>query len=427
MMRRLHRSHVVTRRRPPLPSCMIAGLLGIFLLAPATAAGGQESFPEQGFLYGKVTTRSGATYEGRMRWADEEAFWGDLFNSSKQERPYLDDVPRDKRHRREPIRIFGIPIGVRLDNVFEGRRFVARFGDIRKIRVLRGNEAVVTMKSGSDVEVDGGSNDLGGRIFIWDADAGEIELRWNRIDTIEFLPTPVDIEVSDHRLHGTVKTDVGEFRGFIQWDQEECLASDELDGDHRDGRMSIEMGRIRSIERYSRSRSRVTLRDGKELLLDGTNDVNHENRGIFVEDPRYGRLLISWDAFDAVEFSDPGPSGPAYQEFSPGKPLYGTVTDRDGKRYRGRIVYDVDEQESWELLDGEWRDVEYQIPFALVAAIVPEHRDASRVLLHGGEELLLENSADVGGDHAGVLVFGEGREDPTYLPWAEVGRIDFDG
>ncbi|MCP4655623.1 MAG: hypothetical protein GY856_09415 [bacterium] len=428
MMRRLHRSHVVTRYRPHLPSCMIAGLLGAFLLAAASASWGQESFPDQGFIYGEVETRSGSTYEGRMRWADEEAFWGDLFNSTKEERPYLDDVPRDERRRREPVKIFGVSIGLHLDtDVFEGRRFVARFGDIRKIRVRRGNEAVVTMKSGSEYEVDGGSNDLGGTIFIWDVDAGEVELRWNRIDTIEFLPTPVDVEVSDHRLHGTVKTDVGEFRGFIQWDQEECLASDELDGDHRDRRMSIEMGRIRSIERYSRSRSRVILRDGEELVLDGTNDVNSDNRGIFVEDPRYGRLLISWDAFEAVEFSEPGTSGPSYQEFAPGKPLHGTVTDRGGKSYRGRIVYDVDEQESWEVLDGEWRDVEYRIPFELVAAVIPEGRDASRVLLKGGEELLLEDSADVGGDHAGVLIFGEERAEPSYLPWEEVRRIDFDG
>ena len=422
MMRNLHRSHVVARYLPP---CMIAGLVGAFLLA--VPARGQESFPEQGFIYGKIETRSGSTYEGRMRWADEEAFWGDLFNSSKEERPYLDDVPREQRRRREPVRIFGISIGVRWENTFGGRSFIARFGDIRQIRVREGDEAVVTMKSGSEYEIDGGSNDVGGKIFIWDGEAGEIELRWDRIRTIEFLPTPVGIEVSDHRLHGTVKTDVGEFRGFIQWDQDECLASDELDGDSRDGRMSIEMGRIRSLERYSPSRSRVMLRDGREFILRGTNDVDSDNRGIFVEDPRYGRVLVSWDAFESVEFADPGPSGPAYQEFAPAKPLHGTVTDRDGKSYRGRIVYDIDETESWELLNGQWRDVEYNIPFALIAAIVPEGRDASRVVLRSGEELLLEDAADVDEDNAGVLILGENSSEPTYLPWEEVRRIDFDG
>ncbi len=37
----------------------------------------------QGFLYGRITTTDGDTYEGRLRWGgDEEAFWGDYFNVS---------------------------------------------------------------------------------------------------------------------------------------------------------------------------------------------------------------------------------------------------------------------------------------------------------------------------------------------------------
>jgi len=32
----------------------------------------------ESFLYGRLTTDDGATYEGRLRWGgDEEAFWGD--------------------------------------------------------------------------------------------------------------------------------------------------------------------------------------------------------------------------------------------------------------------------------------------------------------------------------------------------------------
>ena len=42
----------------------------------------------QGFLYGRITTTDGDTYEGRLRWGgDEEAFWGDYFNGSKDENP----------------------------------------------------------------------------------------------------------------------------------------------------------------------------------------------------------------------------------------------------------------------------------------------------------------------------------------------------
>ena len=58
-----------------------------------------------------------------------------------------------------------------------------------------------------------------------------------------------------NRYDGTVHTDDGSFRGYIQWDQDECLSSDELDGENRDGEVSLRMGEIRSIERRSRNSS----------------------------------------------------------------------------------------------------------------------------------------------------------------------------
>ena len=66
----------------------------------------------QGFLYGRITTADGATYEGRLRWGgDEEAFWGDYFNGSKDENPWaahasLEGSPDES----PPIKIFGFEI-----------------------------------------------------------------------------------------------------------------------------------------------------------------------------------------------------------------------------------------------------------------------------------------------------------------------------
>jgi hypothetical protein len=67
---------------------IFAALLGASAL-PLPAAAGDE-----GFLYGRLTTRDGTTYEGRLRWDDEEAFWGDFFNSSKEDNPWVDEAPR---------------------------------------------------------------------------------------------------------------------------------------------------------------------------------------------------------------------------------------------------------------------------------------------------------------------------------------------
>jgi hypothetical protein len=403
-------------------ACALLFLAAVVTAAvpPATAA------PTEGFLYGRIVTRDGNTYQGRLRWEEEEAFWGDYFNSTKEHNPWVSLAPRRERDsRRRTIEIFGVEIGT-IGGWRDGhakRQFVARFGDIAKIEPGRGDRVLVTLKNGTPFELDGGSNDVGATVRVWDGRFGVVEVEWRRIASIELLPTP-PLGAAPQRLHGTVQTRVGDFTGFVQWDQDECLGSDVLDGETRDGDMKIPMGNIRAIEKRSSSSSRVYLRDGRDVTLSGTNDVNRSNRGIFVDDPRYGRVLVSWEAFERVDFSDGG-SGPGYGDYPAGAPLSGTVTVADGRRLTGRLVYDLDESETTEMLDGEWRDIDYSIPFGLVAAVVPRG-NASRVILRSGEELVLEGTADVSPDNAGMLVFAGGSENPTYVPWRDVERIDFD-
>jgi hypothetical protein len=405
-------------------------LLGVGALSTVTPAEAQErNSDSRGFLYGRITTRSGSVYEGRLRWnGDEEAFWGDFFNAGKEDLPYLKYVPREERRRRKSIEIFGIPIGISHGDDEEGRQLVARFGDLRRIEVDRSDDAMVIFKSGTRYEVSGGSNDVDGdtEIAVWDRGAGEIQVQWKEIRTIDFLPTPANLAVPAFRLRGTVHTEDGSFRGYIQWDQDECLSSDELDGETRDGKVSLQMGQIRSIERRSRDSSKVVLRDGRTFVLDGTNDVDSSNRGIYVHDGRFGRVLVNWDAFRRVDFDPPGGSGPAYTDFRPGRPLFGKVSTSQGKTYRGRLVYDADETETTELLNGQRNDIEYSIPFARIAFLLPERTDSSRVVYKDGKELKLEDAVDVGRDNAGVLVFEQGQKEPRYVAWEDVRRIDFE-
>ena len=380
----------------------------------------------KGFLYGKISTRNGSTYEGRIRWGKEEAFWGDHFNSTKEERPYVDQAPRRERRQRETFKIFGITIGSRWQGISDGRSLIARFGDIRRIEVRHHDEAVLTMKNGSEIEIDGGSNDLGGKVHIWDREIGEVEVRWDRIDEIEFSEAPSDLEIAETRLYGTIQTRSGEFKGFIQWDQDECLSVDKLDGESRDGELSIEMGKIRTLERYSRDSTRVVLNTDREFVLEDSNDVDSDNRGIFVEDSRYGRVLVEWEAFERLDFEEPETSGPSYEDFAPAKALWGTVTDDGGKTHSGRIVYDLDEAESWEILSGDYQDIKYFIPLGLVASIIPESQDSSLIVLGSGEKLTLEDSADVGDGNDGVLILKGEESEPVYLAWNDIQRIDFE-
>jgi hypothetical protein len=159
-------------------------------------------------------------------------------------------------------------------------------------------------------------------------------------------------------------------------------------------------------------------------VLSDTPEVGHGNLGIYVDDGRYGRVLISWDAFERLDFS-PGASGPAYGDFPTGRPLTGSVTTRAGRRLAGRLVYDLDESETTETLDAPANGVDYTIPFGLVASIVlPGREERARVMLHDGEELQLERAGDLGAGNAGMLIFVDGSQRPEYVLWTDVEHID---
>ena len=65
---------------------ILLALVALALAFPAWATSRAD-----GFLYGTVETNSGNNYTGLIRWGTEEAFWDDLFNSAKDDLPYLED------------------------------------------------------------------------------------------------------------------------------------------------------------------------------------------------------------------------------------------------------------------------------------------------------------------------------------------------
>jgi hypothetical protein len=396
--------------------------------APAIAPG-PETY--QGFLYGRITTVDGATYEGRLRWGvGEEAFWGDTFNGSKHENPWLAEVPPDRRLREHhPIEIFGIKLAERERQLDVRRQLMARFGEIARLEATGVKLVRVTLKSGTVVDLDRfEASDFDDTVRVWDGTRGVVDLDSLRIRTIELLPTPL-LQAAPSRLHGTVHTHTGDYTGFVAWDRDKSVGTDELAGRAAEGELRLRFDTIRSIARRSRD-SLVTLLDGREIALFGSRDAGRGNRGVYVDDPRYGRVLISWDAFERVDFSPSG-SGPAYGDFPPGRPLTGSVTTRAGSRLAGRIVYDLDESETGDTLDAPSEGVDYNIPLGQVASIVPPGPQArgdqrAKVTLQSGEELQLDCRGDLGPGNAGLLIFVDGRQHPEYVSWTDVGQIDFD-
>lgn len=384
----------------------------------------------EALLYGRVTTHDGTVYEGRLRWGgSEEALWGHYFNGFKGENPWAGYVASDRLPKeRLSLDLFGIELLRWERPVTLGRPFMARFGHLARIEP-RVRDVWVTLKSGTVVRLDRfGADDLNDGVRVWDSSRGVVDLTEWRVRSIEFLPSP-SRGGGSFLLHGTVRTRQGDFTGLIQWDRQDCLGSDEIDGDLAGRALSVRFDAIRSIARHSRDSSLVTLRDGGELLLTGTREVGRGNRGIYVDDRRYGRVLISWDAFQRADFDGEG-AGPAYDDFPAGRPLVGRVTTRSGRRLSGRLVYDLDESETTDTLDAPWQGVDYTLPFALVASIeLPGAGGAgtphATVSLRSGETLRLELTGDLGRWHAGLLVF-DGGPRPEYVPWAEVVRVDFD-
>ena len=395
----------------------------------------------QGFLYGRVTTDDGAAYLGRLRFGgDEEAFWGDYFNGSKGDNSWAAHAPAGRRAENgRPITIFGfeIPFGERQTDLV--RPFMARLGDIARIEA-RGRHVRVTLKSGTVFDLDRmAASDFDDGVRVWDDRRGVVDLAsWAggipppsrlRIRAIELLPT-ARLGAVPARLHGTVHTRQGDFSGFVQWDRQYCVGLDELDGRTDNGALSLRFDAIRSIARRSADSSLVTLLDGRQIALSGTRRVGRGNRGIYVDDARYGRVLVSWDAFERIDFTAGG-SGPAYNDFAPGRPLTGSVTTRGGRRLPGRLVFDLDESETTETLDAPSQGVDYTIPFGLIASIAPvdpQERGArgARVALQSGEELLLDRAGDLGAGNAGMLVFIDGRQRPEYVEWTDIDQLDLD-
>lgn len=394
--------------------------LSLLMLIISTSMSANE-----GFIYGKLTTIDGDVYTGQIRWGKEEAYWTDIFNGTKDGNDNYRHLSReDKEELRDKARdrnSWGnvwVNWGSSRSEYETTHEFQARFGDISKIELTRRSEVRLTLRNGNEIYVQDGSNDFGAEVRVMDDELGETSFRWSRIESIEFMDTPSNLRSTmGDALYGTVEFYGGELTGVIQWDHDERLSTDMLDGDTRDGDVSIEFGNLASIEKDG-SGSTVVTKSGREMYLRGSNDVNSSNRGIIVT-TAYGRVDIPWREFRKVTFSDAPNSLKKYSDFAGMKKLSGSVQTTDGETLSGDIIFDLDEEFSFEMLQGSDDDVEYIIPFESVKSISPKNWDYSTIVLKDGSELTLGDARDVSEDNDGVLVF-TGSGDPKFVLWEDI-------
>lgn len=395
--------------------------------------------PPSDRLYGRVLTAGGETYEGYIRWDRNEGSWVDILNGDKEipwqnfrDAERLDRSYRGERDREHSISVFGLHISW---TDHEGRNDPEtasagiRMGHIQSLRVLGSHRARLKLKSGQEVEMDGGSTDVGDglrRLVVEDPERGVVELRWRDLDEVDFMKAPGGAQAPPAaRLFGTLRTrDGDEFRGYLAWNTDEILGSDVLDGNDHGQRRRIPFDRIAAIERDGSSAARIVLENGEELVLRGHADVDDSNRGIAVEDPGLEQVQVGWEDFDEVRFSEPPGNGSGYDDFDGGHRLEGTVETVDGRRVSGAIRWDNDEEYGWEMLDGRQGDVDFDIEFAQIAHIEPDSDWGAAVTLRDGRSFHLEGSNDVDDDNRGIYVTPQGGE-TELVRWRDLRQVTF--
>ncbi|MCZ4694315.1 hypothetical protein DWB61_04550 [Ancylomarina euxinus] len=405
----------------------------LFLLIGSITITTPVSAQNDCMLYGSITTIEGKTYEGPIRWGDEEVFLSDIFNSEKISNPYLKYLNKSnfKTNYKSSSRSSNKDwINVSVDNKrhntnYLARKFQCRFGDIKSITITGRESVNLELKSEKYINLSGGSNDVNTRISIIDIELGMLSLNWNKIDVIKFFRPKQKISDSfGQGIYGKLTTTQGVFTGFVQWDHDERLLDDKLDGKSSDGDLKIPFRKIKNITKQENA-CLVKLASGREIELYGTNDVNSSNKGIIVNLPNIGRADFHWKHFISFEILEEKTlESLCDKSFPNSERLYGKVFTKTGEELEGVIVYDLDEAMDSELLNGYNDDIKFSIPFRNIESIKPMANNYAAVVLKSGEKLFLGDQADVSNKNAGILIFTS-SEEFSIFKWDEIEKIVF--
>lgn len=245
--------------------------------SPRPAGNGVNSAPSVADrrLYGTVET-DGRAWTGYLAWDRDEVL--------------LDDILDGYEDRRS--------VEIAFEEIAEVVRSSHR-GSIVKLRdgserFLSGTNDVDDGHRGMDVAVPG---------------LGRVRIPWDETTRVVFekppaSPTYASFDGGAPLYARVATTDGAALEGRLLWDLDEGFSFEELDGDLDEVEVSVAFRHIAKIVPLQRGGSRVVLRDGSELVLTGSNDVESSNRGIQVWNDR-GRVdEIAWERIEEVVFSE---------------------------------------------------------------------------------------------------------------------------
>lgn len=411
---------------PAVSSALVAAATVLIGFSAMTA-----SAADTGVIFGTIELADDQSITGTMRWGGQESHWVHHFNGDKAEPFDLDSLSREDRQQVEA----NLP-GPRFEvnghvielvrwlgrSELQRQAFAVEFGQIRELKP-DGERVTLTLVDGSTIEADGGSDDIGAQVDVMTL-AGDIRnVDWDDIRRVRFhAPDQPGSPQFPPYLYGQVKTRDTTYTGFIDWDRDERYPDEELDGEVNGEDRAVTFAAIRSIANQGES-SLVTLTDGTELSMSGTNDVNSENRGIIVHTTDTGWVLIPWSTFESVRFQPHPPGLPTYTELGSSEPIKARVKTRS-EELTGNLAFDLDQRSRGEMLRGKLESGEqFKIPWRLIERLSPNSDNTCTVTLRSGRALKLGRNPDVTQANAGVAIFDPAGSNSRYVTWDQVTEI----
>ncbi|MGB8658311.1 MAG: hypothetical protein WCE90_11095 [Candidatus Zixiibacteriota bacterium] len=229
-------------------------------------------------LYGTVETERGDKFKGFVNWDMDELFYSDILDGE------------EGGHTRK------IP-----------------FGKIAAIERRSSSSSWVYMRNGDKIKLSGSNDvDSGNRgIVVTDPDFGRVTIPWDDFERLDLLDEADKHLVAYDQfgqiepLYGVVYDEDGKsYEGNIKWDDDETENWELLNGLYRDLDVDVEFSQIAKIEKVSSRGVEVTLKKGNRFRLTGSNDVNEDNRGIFVTTKGGDEIQLDWRDFDHVVFKE---------------------------------------------------------------------------------------------------------------------------
>ncbi|MCX7554055.1 hypothetical protein OS175_09210 [Marinicella sp. S1101] len=385
-------------------------------------------------LFGTVTLTNGETKTGTLRWDKQEAFLSDIFNGYKSQTVGFEHLSEDEKdalldHQPGPQANIG-DLQITFKSFFgkeiDPPEFSVNFGAIKRIDI-DGSEVVLSLHDGSTISTDDNNNDTSDDILVKTTEGETSTHDFDDIKHIVFSAAPDDAKTFGDGIYGTVESSIGTFAGRIMWDKDERMTDEELDGNADNKEYEIKFADIKVIEKTAQGdASRVVLKDGEELVIDGTNDVNRGNRGIWIDNPELGRVEVSWRQFEKLTI---GPVDVKWHEFADyaqaSQPLSGRVQLKDGTNITAQaITYDMNQQSGAEILESEIGGNTRLIPFYNVNKLSKNENNLVELVLDSGVKTLALNHNSVTFNNNGLLLLSNNQY--KYYPWEQIQTIELD-